>query len=586
MGDSMDITPITGEDGDPAYQTASEIRIRRDVVPDESLTIGNILSRELLKLSTTDRAAIEEEIHGVRCLAIPETPELIRNGLNAFQTELQKVPSDQKRTYDECCVRSMLFQDLVGTCYALNESFKLLFLRVELFDAAKAVRRFLKYLEFVRDFWGPEIALKRQVRFSDFTKAEMKLFRKGFFQVLPVRDHAGRRVVSLLGGFEPGIDPIMRAKVTFYLLDVLTRENIETQQTGIVMVTEPYMWSTGDEKRSTSSLKFPHPQEGLYYTKRVLESMPDRLIAIHNCWPDNPAFRIISKLLTIYGVSGSTQRLRLKFHHGAELELRYRLKSYGIPIELLPITETGSIKMGNHSHWMKTRKNIEQAMDKSVTVVECPGLHDVGFRQGTSSMEHPGNVWCRDLILFLLEDRDLQIKHNPNIEFSSYNTTSGNNNSIAAKIHNEVVERCVNQVEQRGGRFLEWNKERSAWIQIQGGTKIRQKVSVLFHSIDRRYRKAATSNSRYITSRKERIRSDPVVSNSSMISANSDDSNRRAYQEIVDAMNTKSEEDDAKMDDLGPYRFLEGGSSAFNRQRQCCQTDNSDDMSRKRHRKI
>lgn len=577
MGDSMDIT--TGEDCNPAYQTASEIRIRRDVVPDESLTIGNILSRELLKLSKTDRAAIQEEIHGVRCLAIPETPELIRNGLNAFQTELKKVPSEQKQTYEECCVRSTLFQDLGGTCYALKESFKLSFLRVELFDAAKAVRRFLNYLEFVREFWGPEIALKRQVLFSDFTKAEMKLFRKGFFQVLPVRDRAGRRVLSLLGGFEPGIDPVMRAKALFYLLDVLTRDNVETQRTGIVIVTEPYMWSTGDEKRSTSSLKFPHPQEGLYYTKRVLESMPDRLIAIHNCWPDKPAFRFISKLLTIYGVSGATQRLRLKFHIGAELELRYRLKSYGIPIELLPITETGSIKMGNHSNWIKTRKHIEQAIDNSVTVVECPGLHDVGFRRGTSSMEHPGNVWCRDLILFLLDDRDLQIKRNPNIEFSSDNTTSGNNNSIASKIHNEAVERCVNKVEQRGGRFLEWNKERSAWIQILGGTKIRQKISVLFHSIDRRYRKAATSNSRNIGIR--RIRSD-----SSMMIANNDDSNRRSYEEMVDAMETKSEENDTKMDDLGPYRFLEGGSSVLDRQPQCCQTDNNDNMNRKRLRKI
>lgn len=571
MDDDMDIAPQPGEVGDDAYQFASETHIRRDVVPDESLTIGNILSRDLLKLSMTDRSAIEEEIHGVRCLAISETPELIRTGLNAFQIELQKLPSELRRTYDECRVRAMLYQDEEDTCYALKESFKLSFLRVELFDAAKAVQRFVKYLEFVRDFWGPGIALKRRVRLSDFNRDEMKLFRKGYFQVLPTRDHLGRRFLTLLGGFQPGIDPKMRAKAIFYLADVLTRDNVETQRAGTIILTEAYMWSTGDsaftnsnrDKRSTSFLSFPHPQEGLYYTRRFLEATPNRFVAIHNCWPDRPAFRIISKLLTIYGVSGSTQRLRLKFHVGDDLEMRYRLKSYGIPIELLPITETGSIKLINHNHWIKTRKHMEQAIDQSVRVVECPGLNDVVFRQGTSSMEHPGNVRCRDLILYLLEDRDRQIKAHPEIDFESYSNTSGNNSSVTAKIHSDVVERLVDEVvEQRDGCFLEWEKQRSAWVQIVDESKIKQKVSVLFHSIDKRYRKVTTSNDSYTGIQDpsaDQIRSDPVVSNSSMAGT-------------------------TEMEELGPYAFVEGGSSTFNRQRQCCQT-NDDDMSRKRQKK-
>lgn len=585
MDDYMDLTPTAGE----GFQFAAETHIRRDVVPDESLTIGNILSRELLKLSMTDRSAIEEEIHGVRCLAIRESPELIRSGLSAFQTELQKLPSELKRTYDECCVRAMLYKDEEDTCYALKDSFKLSFLRAELFDAAKAVQRFVKYLEFVRDFWGPEIALKRQVRISDFDKIEMKLFRKGYFQVLPFRDLQGRRAISLLGGFEPGVDPKARAKAIFYLADSLTRDNIETQRAGTIFLTEAYMWSTGDssfttaarDKRSTSLLSFPHPQEGLYYTRRVMEAMPNRLVAVHNCWPDRPAFRLISKLLTIYGASGSTQRLRLKFHIGDELEMRYRLKSYGIPIELLPITETGSIKLVNHNHWMKTRKHLEQALDESERVVECPGLNDVVFRQGTSSMEHPGNVRCRDLILSLLEDRDRQIKAHPEIDFDCYNTTSGNNNTAAAKIHNEIVDRFLDKViRQRGGCFLEWNKHRSAWVQFFNETKIKQKISVLFHSIDKRYRRVTSSNTSYTripTIRADEVRSDPVVGNSNMIGANTDDGN-------ADAMDTKSE-DDTMMEELGPYAFLEGGSSTFNRQRQCCQT-NDDDMSRKRQKKF
>merc|ERR1712176_34706 len=265
----------------------------------------------------------------------------------------------------------------------------------------------------------------------------MKLFRKGYFQVLPFRDHCGRRVLTLLGGFEPGVDAKMRAKALFYISDVLTRDDIESQQKGLAVIGESYMWSAGDggsgsrDKRSNSLLKFPHPKEGLYYINRILEAMPNRLIALHNCWPDRPAFRLISKLLAIYGVSGSTQRLRLKFHIGDELEMRYRLKSYGIPIEMLPITETGSTKMINHNHWIKTRKHIEQGIDTNVNIIECPGSNDVVFRQGTSSMENPGNVKCRDLTLSLLENRDAM---------ASLDSIQNKRTRMVAKHHNDIVD--------------------------------------------------------------------------------------------------------------------------------------------------
>jgi len=574
------------------HSTAFEIHNRRTIVPDESMAIDHLLSRELLKLSVNDRTAVQEEIHGVRCLAIRETPELIQRGLNEFRVELDKIPKDKKRTYDECRVRAMLYQDEQESCYALHDAFKLRFLRVELFDAAKAALRFANYLEFVREFWGTEIALKRLIRFSDFTKAEMKLFRKGYFQVLPFRDHSGRRVLTLLGGFNPEVDPVMRVKALFYITDVLTRTDVESQQRGLVSITEAYCWSSvesGPDKRSKSMLRFPNPQEGVYYLKRVFESMPNRLVAMHNCWPDRPAFRIMAKLLTIYGVSGPSQRLRLKFHIGDELEMRYRLKTYGIPIELLPITETGSIKMINHNYWIKTRKHIEQGIDTSVTIVECPGLNDVVFRQGTSSMENPGNVKCRDLILSLLEDRD----------FGMFTLGNG----MAAKFHNDIVDRLVNEIENRRcGRFLEWDKRRSAWIQMLDRHKIKQKVSVLLHSVDKRYRKTAASNNGGIGIMGSSSRNRSIGGISSSGSSSSSDQKLSSpsfmLQTKIDAMDIKSDgEDDGNPlsigrnrdgDSMGPYSFLEGGRAVLQKQ-QCCRMGNdvypSDQYSRKRMKK-
>eukprot|EP00531_Pseudo-nitzschia_arenysensis_P017817 CAMPEP_0116134128 /NCGR_PEP_ID=MMETSP0329-20121206/10482_1 /TAXON_ID=697910 /ORGANISM="Pseudo-nitzschia arenysensis, Strain B593" /LENGTH=585 /DNA_ID=CAMNT_0003628821 /DNA_START=100 /DNA_END=1857 /DNA_ORIENTATION=- len=572
------------------HSTTSEIRVLRNIVPDESLAIGQLLSRELLKISMTDRAAIQEEIHGVRCLAIPETPELLKRGLEEFRNELDKIPKEQKRTYEECCVRAMLYQDEEDTCYALNDEFKLRFLRFELFDAAKAAQRFVNYMEFVREFWGADIALKRLIRFSDFNKAEMKLFRKGYFQVLPFRDSCGRRVLTLLGGLHPGVDPVMRAKAIFYLTDVLTRTDIESQQKGMIATTEAYCWSAEDssggrDKRSKTLLQFPHPKEGLYYTKRLLESVANRLIAIHNCWPDRPAFRIISKLLTIYGVSGSKQRMRLQFHVGDELEMRYRLKSFGIPIELLPITETGSIKMTNHNHWIKTRKHIEQGIDKNIRIIECPGSNDVVFRQGTSSMENPGNVRCRDLILSFLEERE---------KTTMSRIQTSNDHTLAARIHNEIVDRLLDTIERKHhARFLEWDKHRGTWTQMFDRAKVKQKVSVLLHSVGKRYRKRVvpshTSSSSKSRIRKfdDEIRSDPVLSNVHVSRAVA--SPTISLEQNLNEMVIKSGEDDeAEQELLGPYSFLEGGRNAY-KQQQCCRLSDDYSMqqiSRKRMKKV
>jgi len=587
------MTAIAGSNNSYAYphSLAFEVHSRRTIVSDESHEIGHLLSRELLKLSMDDRTAIQEEIHGVGCMAVHETPEVIRKGLDEFHIELEKIPKEQNRTYSECRVRAMLYQDEQDSCYALKDSFKLRFLRAELFDAAKAVRRFAHYLEFVREFWGPEIALKRLIRLSDFTKDEMKLFRKGFFQVLPFRDHSGRRVMTLLGGFDPGVNRISRSKALFYLADVLSRNSIESQQRGLVVVTEACLFSgtnSGSDKQPRSFLSFPNPNEGLNLVKRMFESTPNRVIAVHNCWPDRPAFRLLEKLLTIYGMSGSSQRLRLKFHIGDELEMRYRLKSYGIPIELLPITETGSIKIINHNYWIKTRKHIEQGVDLIVMIVECPCTNDVVFRQGTSSMENPGNVKCRDLILSLLEDRDGGMP----ISSSNYYNTKNNTNTtnMAAKYHNDIVDRLVEQIEHyRCGHFLEWDKHRNAWIRMIDRHKVKQKVSVLLHSIDKRYRRAAASNNggRSITSSRAILSSNSTMlsrnsnSNIGQNSVNVQHTGQRTpslmIQQTLDAMAIKSDEEDegeqlnfgASQGGLGAYSFTEGGMSVL-KQQKCC----------------
>jgi len=167
----------------------------------------NILSMERLKLSLDDRNAIEEEIHGVRCRAVEETPEFNQQSLQAFQNKLQSTPYPRRKLYDRIVAsvaerrRAELFRS--GDCstqkhYATEDAdFRLRFLRFTFFNVSAAVERFLNYLDLIDEFWGFEIVSQRLITRDDFSKAEYRHLKKGCIQILPFRDRSGRRIVVL-----------------------------------------------------------------------------------------------------------------------------------------------------------------------------------------------------------------------------------------------------------------------------------------------------------------------------------------------------------------------------------------------------
>lgn len=125
---------------------------------------------------------------------------------------------------------------------------------------------------------------------------------------------------------------------------------------------------------------------------------------------------------------------------GEGMELQYRLKSYGIPVDLIPITDTGNIKTTNLKQWMRLRKIVEVGMTpdgtktNEVSIVECPRSNDVIFRPGTSMLCHPGNVVFRGLI----ESKQDRI-------------------TVKRAEKEEVALEIIREVEKSGGRFLIWD---------------------------------------------------------------------------------------------------------------------------------
>ena len=157
----------------------------KDVYP---RSVDDLLSKEILQLSIKDRNYIQEEIHGVHCLAPEETPELLQQSLQQLAITLDvSIPINEKGAY-------LQSQKLPKT-YVNGDDFRLRFLRLELFDVIKAAQRIVRFLDLLLDLFG-DFALKRAIRLRDFDSEELRCIRMGCLQFMPFRDRSGRRIFA------------------------------------------------------------------------------------------------------------------------------------------------------------------------------------------------------------------------------------------------------------------------------------------------------------------------------------------------------------------------------------------------------
>jgi hypothetical protein len=154
--------------------------------------VDDLLSKELSQLSFADRTAINEEMHGVQCLAPEETPELVQRSLSQLIDELctTRHPKD---AYDQACF-------LYPNSYIHTDEFRMRFLRYELMNPKLAAQRLVTFLECAVELFGTQI-LERPIQMNDLGRDGMELMRTGHYQCLPFRDRSGRRIMAFVGNF-------------------------------------------------------------------------------------------------------------------------------------------------------------------------------------------------------------------------------------------------------------------------------------------------------------------------------------------------------------------------------------------------
>jgi hypothetical protein len=241
-----------------------------------------------------------------------------------------------------------------------------------------------------------------------------------------------------------------QCRIYVYMFLVGT-EDVDTQRNGIVIVIWP---GSADVRFSTPNSK--EHVEGY----RIFASVPMRVCCMHFCFRDQPIYRLMKAGLVL--MLGE-QKTRFRLLVGEDVELRYDIMGYGIPMDLIPITDTGTVKTKNLRDWLKVRKVIEQDSVKP-TPIDCPATHDVVYGYGKAFTMHPGNVMYRGLLEeYCEEHRDAK--------------TLEGKKMITWKI--------VEEVENKGGRFLLWDK-RGWWTPFNDRKEIRLKVAVTLKDHTRR----------------------------------------------------------------------------------------------------
>jgi len=260
-------------------------------------------------------------------------------------------------------------------------------------------------------------------------------------------------------------------------------EDVDTQRRGLaIVVWFDESFKLGPNISPERLLDFTN----LQFTGRDLGSM--RPCSIHCCVPDTLAHRIVVSVMKIQ--IGKRTRLRLKTHIGQPMELLYKLQSFGIPTEHIPVSFSGTIKTGYFKQWTRSREAQESSVYLEMSndfrgIIECPRLGDVLFRQGISLVANPGNAQVRSIIQQMMKEGQNE-------------TEAGGvgNNKQKSKViklkRREMVLDIIDEV-SKTSRFLTWN-EGGWWNELLDREQIILKIEYLIKDV----RKSNKAKRQYI----------------------------------------------------------------------------------------
>lgn len=166
-----------------------------------SQPLGNVIddsdayiAEALHNMSTEQRDHLYQELHGVVDM-IEETPDFLSASFAELRQELEVQTSKTSASGSLNC-RAFLLAEKQNSGYVHSEFWYKAFLRAERFDVKAAAIRMIRFYDYKESAFG-EDNLCTEVTQELLSPDDMKVYRKGFSQILPCRDAAGRSIQIL-----------------------------------------------------------------------------------------------------------------------------------------------------------------------------------------------------------------------------------------------------------------------------------------------------------------------------------------------------------------------------------------------------
>ena len=157
---------------------------------------------------------------------------------------------------------------------------------------------------------------------------------------------------------------------------------------------------------------------------------------------------------------------------GSLQERFFELSTFGIPVQLLPITVEGELNLEHHKLWVEQRRSLESLNLSSLDQVErclVPGPKDILLGRDKVARSHTGNLRFQHIITTHQEDYD--------------NAVSKDERSI-------IAASIVLSIKESGGRFLKCDE--ASWVQVSDDAA-RDKVTNAFRSRRLKVKNSKTS---------------------------------------------------------------------------------------------
>ncbi|CAJ1938862.1 unnamed protein product [Cylindrotheca closterium] len=425
---------------------------------DEMKPIEDYLASEMNKLSVQERSKALDDIH---CVGdeLDETPEMIEKSLAEFDEMLQRkknviyeMAENQNREYVE------------------NPEFRLKFLRSDLHDVSKSVRKMLNFLQHKATYFGNE-KVTRDITLDDLNEGDKKLLLLGIQHIQEERDRRGRVVLFFFNRYM-GVGTIYNhARVSYYIMFNILSQIPAVQKKGIVNCFY-------DITKQGENI----PKPGISFMLSIsdfVNSLPVRFTAMHHCLRAGKDANVaLNKFVlgTISKFAPYHVRARTRIHYGTDLELQYQLKGHGIPVHhTFPVDSNGNMREDIKNVWFyKHLQAVEGPSEKDPDIEEhnwvdllegynwddwpigdtdendatsghssptSPPLQDILLGRGKPIQNHSGNVCFREYL------KQFSIEYNE--------APRHLRRTVRLKIREDLKRRGIRFLQEKDGRWVE-----------------------------------------------------------------------------------------------------------------------------------